>query len=209
MTEKDQIVKMSIIAVIVFMVVIFFTIPGISEVMGYYFCDNVEDIRSPMLKDDNTVKVRFDSVISVFDIQSMYYMKYFSENYYLLRVGEDEYIYVRIPTADINFWEGVTLYKNPSEAAEYNGEKKYALIGKIKRFSAEDKERLLDSVNSGALQEYDRIINEEMTDPDIYVDVINIKKDLILLSVETVFLLILAWAFIKSFNRYKELKTEE
>ena len=68
---------------------------------------------------------------------------------------------------------------------------------------------MLESVNSGALQEYDRIINEEMTDPDLYVDVINIKKDLILLSVETVFLLILAWAFIKSFNRYKKLKTEE
>ena len=170
MTKKDQILKMSIIAAIAFLVVVFLSIPSISQILGYYFCDVVEDIHSPVLKEDKTVKVQFDSVISVFDIKSMYYMKYFSENYYLLRIGEDKYIYVHIPTADINYWKGVTLYKNPSEVSEYNEEKKYTLIGKVREFSSEDKEQLLDSVNSKVLKDYTRIINEGMTNLDIYVD---------------------------------------
>ena len=209
MTKKDQIIKMSIIAVIALLILFFLTIPAISEILGYYFCDDVEDIHSPMLKEDKTVKVRFDSVISVFDIKSMYYMKYFSENYYLLRIGADKYIYVHIPTADIDFWKGVTLYKNPSEAAEYNGEKKYALIGKVKRFSAEEKEQLLDSVNSKALQDYARIINEEMTNLDLYVDVTYVKRELIFVAIEVVVLFVLTWIFLKSFQKYKELKMEE
>ena len=162
MTKKDQIIKMSITAVIAFLIVIFLTIPSLSEILGYYFCDDVEDIHSQVIKEDKTVKVRFDSVISVFDIKSMYYMKYFSENYYLLRIGKDRYIYVHIPTADIDFWKGVPLYKNPSEAPEFSGEKKYALIGEVRKFSEGDKEQLLESVNSQALQDYARIINENI-----------------------------------------------
>ena len=209
MTKKDQIVKMSIIGVIAFFIVAFLTIPSISEIFEYYFCAEVEDIHSLELKEDKTVKVRFDCVISVFDIKSMYYMKNFSENYYLLRIGEDKYIYVHIPTADIYFWEGVTLYKKPSEASEYNGEKKYALIGKIKKFSGENKEQLLDSVNSNVMQEYAGIIDQKMTNLDIYVDVINIKRELIFVAIEIGALVVLAWIFLKTFQKYKELKMEE
>ena len=59
---------MSVIAIIAFLVVIFLTIPSISEILRYYFCDDVEDIHSQVLKEDKTVKVMFDCVISVFDI---------------------------------------------------------------------------------------------------------------------------------------------
>ena len=209
MTKKDQIIKMSVIGIIAALVLVFFAIPTISEIFGYYFCDNVEDIHSPALKEDKTVKVRFDSVISVFDIKSMYYMKYFSENYYLLRIGEDKYLHVRIPTADIAYWKGVTLYKKPSEALDFNGDKKYALIGKIKRLSDEEQDQLLQSVNKAALQDYEMIISEDMTNPDLYIDVINIKKELIFVAIECAVLLILAWIFIKSLQKYKELEADE
>ena len=205
MTKKDQIVKMSIIGIIAFFIVAFLTIPSISEILGYYFCDDVEDIHSPVLKEGKTVKVRFDSVIGLFDIKSMYYMKYFSENYYLLRIGKDKYIYVHIPTADIEFWKGVTLFKNPSEASEYNGNNKYALIGKVRSFTAKEKEELLDSVNSKALQDYNRIINEEMTNLDLYVDVTYVKREWIFVAIEIGVLMVLAWMFLKTFQNYKEL----
>ena len=209
MTKKDQIIKMSITAVIAFLIVIFLTIPSLSEILGYYFCDDVEDIHSQVIKEDKIVKVRFDSVISVFDIKSMYYMKYFSENYYLLRIGKDQYIYVHIPTADIDFWKGVTLYKNPSEAAEFSGEKKYALIGRVRKFSEEEKEKLLESVNSQALQDYARIINDEMTNLDFYVDVTYVKRELIFVAIEIVVLFVLAMIFLKALKRYKEIQMED
>ena len=136
-------------------------------------------------------------------------MKYFSENYYLLRIGKDRYIYVHIPTADIDFWKGVPLYKNPSEAPEFSGEKKYALIGEVRKFSEEDKEQLLESVNSQALQDYARIINEEMTNLDFYVDVTYVKRELIFVVIEIVGILILAWVFLKTLRKYKELKIED
>ena len=136
-------------------------------------------------------------------------MKYFSENYYLLRIGKDRYIYVHIPTADIDFWKGVPLYKNPSEAPEFSGEKKYALIGEVRKFSEEDKEQLLESVNSQALQDYARIINEEMTNLDFYVDVTYVKRELIFVAIEIVGILILAWVFLKTLRKYKELKIKD
>ena len=136
-------------------------------------------------------------------------MKYFSENYYLLRIGKDRYIYVLIPTADIDFWKGVPLYKNPSEAPEFSGEKKYALIGEVRKFSEEDKEQLLESVNSQALQDYARIINEEMTNLDFYVDVTYVKRELIFVALEIIGVLILAWVFLKTLRKYKELKIKD
>ena len=96
------------------------------------------------------------------------------------------------------------LYKKPSEALDFNGDKKYALIGKIKRLSDEEQDQLLQSVNKAALQDYEMIISEDMTNPDLYIDVINIKKELIFVAIECAVLLILAWIFIKSLQKYKE-----
>ncbi len=209
MTKKDQILKMSIIAIIVFSVVTFLTIPSLSKILWYYFCDEVEDIHSQALEEDKTVKVPFDCVISIFDIKSTHYTKYFSENYYLLRIGADQYVCVHIPTADTKFWKGVTLYHNPSEALVFNGEKKFALIGKVETFSAEEKEHLLNTVNANALQDYTKMINGEMTNPDIYVDLIYIDRELIFVAIESVVLLVFVILFLKVFRKYKEMKTEE
>ena len=48
-----------------------------------------------------------------------------------------------------------------------------------------------------------------MTNPDLYIDVINIKKELIFVAIECAVLLILAWIFIKSLQKYKELEADE
>ena len=53
------------------------------------------------------------------------------------------------------------------------------------------------------------IISEDMTNPDLYIDVINIKKELIFVAIECALLLILAWIFIKALQKYKELEADE
>ena len=86
---------------------------------------------------------------------------------------------------------------------------KYALIGKIKKFSGENKEQLLDSVKSNVMQEYVGIIDPKMTNLGIYIDVTNIKRELIFVAIEIGALVVLAWIFLKTFQKYKELKMED
>ena len=59
------------------------------------------------------------------------------------------------------------------------------------------------------MQEYAGIIDQEMTNLDIYVDVTNIKRELIFVAIEIGALVVLAWIFLKTFQKYKELKMEE
>ncbi|MBR4345100.1 MAG: hypothetical protein IKP88_20745 [Lachnospiraceae bacterium] len=206
-SKSGLIVKMVIISIITSVIIIFFAFPGVSNIFRYYFPDTAHDIHSEAFSEDNTVKVPFDCVLSVFEIKSMYYIRNLSENYYLLRLKDNRFVYVHIPTADISYWSGVTLFYQPKEAIEYKAEEGYALIGKVKKFTEEEKKQLLTALNSEVYGDYVQMNEAGFTNPDIYIDVIYLKKELIFAVVEIIILLILIRAFIKTFRKYREIES--
>ena len=181
-TKNDAIIRIVIISCIIIFIIAFLTIPCLSSALDYYLCDDVENINSESLKDDNTVKVRFNSVLHLFGQDKLFYMKYFSENYYLLRIDDEHFLYVP--------------------------EKDYTLIARVKEFSPEMKEQLKDSVTYFTDKDFKKISNPEITNLEIYLDIFILKQVHIRLIGSSIFLIILIFLLVKMIHRYKELKSE-
>ena len=207
-TKNDAIIRIVIISCIIIFIIAFLTIPCLSSLLDYYLCDDVENINSESLKDDNTVKVRFNSVLHLFGQDKLYYMEHFSENYYLLRIDDEHFLYVHIPTANVEFWTGVPVFEKLSEALAYKPEKDYTLIARVKEFSPEMKEQLKDSVTYFTDKDFKKISNPEITNLEIYLDIFILKQVHIRLIGSSIFLIILIFLLVKMIHRYKELKSE-
>ena len=208
-TKNGAMVRIVVISVIAVLIMAFLTVPSLISILDYNFYDEAESINSENMTEGNTVKVRFNCVLHLFGHDKMYYMKYFSENYYLLRIDETHFLYVHIPTKNITFWKGVPLFENLSQALNYKPEKEYVLIAKVKKFSPEMKEQLKESIAYYADEDFNKINDPSVTNLNLYLDIYIIKQVYIRLIGSGVFLIALIFLLIRTVRKYKELKNEE
>ena len=174
-------------AAVIAVIVIFF-IPSVMNLCGYFFYDSVDSIDSKEMKQGNYVCVEYDCVLNGYNtIHDMFS----SVSDYILKFGDDEqFVYVRVPSDAIKYWDGCNLFLKPQEAAGFTSSEKHRFIGKVEQIDKDLRKQYVDRMNSKAYPEYIMINTEENTNLDFYIKEIVPWSELIGIVIEIIVLFI-------------------
>lgn len=207
MVTKNGIkLRMVFIAALFLMVLLIFTVPTFSKVYGYSHFDEIESIDSVYFEEGNVVCVTFDCVVkgNVTRTQSIH-----TDSFYVLKFGDEQFVYVRIPTRDYTFWNGANFFEMPAEAAGFKAEKPLKFIGVVRKTDDTLRRELESKIDHMWLKSSEMINSKEDSNLDYYLELLIINNEKMYLKLEIAAHIILIILFVLTVKRYKRFLWEE
>ena len=198
--------RMVFIAALFLMVLLIFTVPTFSKVYGYSHSDEIESIDSVYFEEGNVVCVNFDCVVkgNVTRTQTIH-----TDSFYVLKFGDEQFVYVRIPTRDYTFWNGANFFEMPAEAVGFKAEKPLKFIGVVRKTDDILRKELESKIDHMWLKSSEMINSKENSKLDYYLELLIINNEKMYLQLEIAVHIILIILFVLTVKRYKRFLWEE
>lgn len=197
---------MILIALVFIVELCLFTVPSISKILGFNDPYEINDIHSAYFKEGNIVSVKFDCVlkgnVSRAELTRI-------EGFFVLKFGNEQFVYVRVPSREKSFWYGVDFFEYAADAVGYKAEKPFTFTGVVKKTDETLRQELLSKTEHMWLDSLKMINNEENSNLDYYIELIYPGNEKMYLAIELVVHIVLIALFVWTYKRYKHALWEE
>lgn len=204
-SKKVGYIKLFIVTVLLIGSVLFIY-PTIRNIVGLTSPVEVTSMNDPHLFEGNYVKVTYDCVLDGYFNRYRYFYGYI---FYVLRMPDkEEYIFSAVHSEKMSEWEGCNFFAHASDSIGFVPEYKHYFVGRVERFSADERRILSRKMKTATYPAYTMINTEDNTNMEYYVNGLSMETERkTFIKKFFLFLAVLA-IWIRRFAKIKEMRED-